>query len=159
MSVNKNPTIYKITKSERIDTLNDLNSNGKEDWDSLEVFELIRHIRDPEHPLSLEQLKVVQPNLVHVNNAKNEIDILIYPTIPHCTLAKLIGLCIRVKLIRSVPERFKISVKIAPGSHEDEEGVNKQLNDKERVAASMENPKLIQLVNQSIANTDVQDIL
>lgn len=31
------------------------------------------------------------------------------PTIPHCSMATLIGLSIKVKLIRSLPERFKVS--------------------------------------------------
>ena len=31
--------------------------------------------------------------------------------------ATLIGLCIRVKLQRSLPRRFKVDVVVAPGSH------------------------------------------
>jgi len=30
------------------------------------------------------------------------------PTIPHCSMATLIGLCIRVRLIRALPDRFKV---------------------------------------------------
>jgi metal-sulfur cluster biosynthetic enzyme len=30
------------------------------------------------------------------------------PTIPHCSMATLIGLSIRVKLLRSLPSRFKV---------------------------------------------------
>ena len=33
--------------------------------------------------------------------------------------------------------------------------VNKQLNDKERVAAALENPVLLETVEQCLANTDV----
>ena len=32
------------------------------------------------------------------------------PTVQHCSMATLIGLCIRVKLLRSLPRRFKVSV-------------------------------------------------
>lgn len=32
--------------------------------DKAEVFELIRHVNDPEHPLTLEQLKVVTVSLL-----------------------------------------------------------------------------------------------
>jgi hypothetical protein len=35
--------------------------------------------------------------------------------------------------------------------------VNKQLSDKERVAAALENEKLLEVVNKCIANTDPQD--
>ena len=58
-------------------------------------------------------------------------------------MATLIGLMIRVKLIRSLPEYFKIDVYIAPGAHEQEVETNKQLNDKERVMAALENPNLL----------------
>ena len=69
-------------------------------------------------------------------------------------MATLIGLCIRVKLIRELPARFKATVRIAPGTHDQEASINKQLNDKERVAAALENASLIELVNKSVAGTD-----
>jgi hypothetical protein len=45
-------------------------------------------------------------------------------------MATLIGLCLRVKLMRSLPSRFKLSININPGTHASEKAVNKQLNDK-----------------------------
>ena len=72
------------------------------------------------------------------------------PTIPHCSMATLIGLAIRVKLIRCLPPRFKVVVKIAPGTHQSEVAVNKQLSDKERVAAALENNQLLRVVNQCL---------
>ena len=36
-------------------------------------------------------------------------------------LATLIGLCLRVKLLRSLPARFKVVVRIAPGTHSSED--------------------------------------
>ena len=67
------------------------------------------------------------------------------PTIPHCSMATIIGLSIRVKLLRSLPPRFKVDVTIAPGTHASELAVNKQLADKERVAAALENAHLLGL--------------
>eukprot|EP00912_Choanoflagellata_sp_UC4_P001030 UC4_evm1s638 len=58
-------------------------------------------------------------------------------------MATLIGLSIRVQLLRSVSSRFKVDVSITPGSHASEDAVNKQLADKERVAAALENAHLI----------------
>lgn len=80
-----------------------------------------------------------------------QVDIHFTPTIPHCSMATLIGLAIRVKLLRSLPARFKVRVKITPGSHASEEAVNKQLADKERVAAALENAHLLDVVNQCLA--------
>jgi hypothetical protein len=69
-------------------------------------------------------------------------------------MATLIGLCLRVKLIRSLPTRFKVTIKISPGSHQSEIAINKQLADKERVAAALENNHLLDVVNKCISNTD-----
>lgn len=66
-------------------------------------------------------------------------------------MATLIGLSIRVKLLRCIPARFKVTVEINPGTHASEHAVNKQLADKERVAAALENAHLIKVINQCIA--------
>lgn len=39
---------------------------------------------------------------------------------------------------------------MSPGSHASEAAVNKQLNDKERVAAALENPSLLSMVNKCL---------
>ena len=59
---------------------------GKRDViDALEVFELIRHLNDPEHPLTLEALNVAQLALIRVDDAASTVDIAFTPTIPHCS--------------------------------------------------------------------------
>jgi hypothetical protein len=40
---------------------------------------------------------------------------------------------------------------VTPGSHSSEAAVNKQLNDKERVAAALENPNLLDMVDRCLA--------
>ncbi|KAK6294672.1 hypothetical protein J4Q44_G00355020 [Coregonus suidteri] len=107
-------------------------------------------INDPEHPLSLEELNVVEQVRVRVNDQENTVGVEFTPTIPHCSMATLIGLSIKVKLLRSLPERFKIDVHITPGTHASEDAVNKQLADKERVAAALENSQLLEVVNQCL---------
>ena len=52
-----------------------------------------------------------------------------------------------MKLARTLPKRFKVDVVIAPGTHSSERAVNKQLNDKERVAAALENVNLLEKVD------------
>ena len=56
-----------------------------------------------------------------------------------------------MKLLRSLPDRFKVKVLISPGSHATEDAINKQLADKERVAAALENTHLLEGVNQCLA--------
>jgi metal-sulfur cluster biosynthetic enzyme len=117
---------------------------------SFVCLEHVRTIVDPEHPMTLEQLGVVKPDLISVNDAESSVVVRFTPTVNHCSMASLIGLCIRVKLERVLPSRFKIDVEVSEGSHDQEPGVNKQLNDKERVAAALENPNLVSMVNRGL---------
>ncbi|KAH9099947.1 hypothetical protein Ae201684P_018953 [Aphanomyces euteiches] len=121
---------------------------------SIHLTQMLRHLNDPEHPLTLEQLKVMTMENILVDDAANSVKVQFTPTIPHCSMATLIGLCIRVKLLRSLPKRFKVDIRITPGTHITEDAINKQLNDKERVAAALENAHLLNVVNKCIANTD-----
>lgn len=147
---NINPVVYQ-KKTERSVLPEDEDENVIDEIDSREVFDLIRNINDPEHPLSLEELHVVDEKNIHVDDKGNEVSVSFTPTIPHCSMATLIGLSIRVKLIRSLPTRFKVTVSIAPGTHDSEQAVNKQLADKERVAAALENTHLLSVVNQCLS--------
>ncbi len=125
-----------------------------EEIDSLDIFDLIRSITDPEHPLTLEQLNVTQLELIKVSDKDSHITIHFTPTIPHCSMATLIGLCLRVKLLQSIPDRFKIDILVTPGTHASEDALNRQLNDKERVAAALENSYLMEAVNRCLAMSD-----
>ncbi len=59
---------------------------------------------------------------------------------------------IRVKLDRSLSPNFKINIKIVPGTHVSEKEINRQLADKERVAAATENNSLLRIINKNILN-------
>jgi len=146
---NPNPIVHQIATIERKQGIFD-DEDAREDIDNLEIFDLIRNINDPEHPLTLEQLNVTQLQNIKVRDIENQIDMNFTTTIPHCSMATLIGLCIRVKLLRSLPSRFKINIKVTPGTHASEDAVNKQLNDKERVAAALENGSLLEVVNNCL---------
>ncbi|KAJ4952305.1 hypothetical protein NE237_029137 [Protea cynaroides] len=115
-----------------------------------EIFELV-DIKDPEHPYSLEELKVITQDAIEVDG--NRVLITFTPTVEHCSMATVIGLCIKTKLMRSLPSRYKVDIRLAPGSHATEAAVNKQLNDKERVVAALENPNLLRMVEECLAPT------
>lgn len=126
--------------------------------DNQEIYDLIRSITDPEHPLTLEQLAVVNANHItvsHGDTATNKLPHVLLeftPTIPHCSMATLIGLSLRVRLLRALPDRFKVDIRVRPGTHQSENAVNKQLNDKERVAAALENSHLFNVVQACLAS-------
>jgi len=149
---NINPKIYSPSGERKI-TTDDEDDRVWDEIDAREIFDLIRGIRDPEHPFTLEQLNVVTEDKCEVDLKENVCRVWFTPTIDHCSMATLIGLSIQVKLIRSLPEHFKIDVYITPGSHATEEAVNKQLADKERVAAALENHHLLEVVNQCLIDS------
>jgi len=153
--LNPNPVIHQVSGVHRRREETEDDDSYLDAFDALEIFEIIRRINDPEHPIvTLEQLNVVKLQDIIVDNQNSEIKVMFTPTIPHCSMATLIGLCIRVKLMRSLPERFKLDIEVAKGTHASEGAVNKQLNDKERVAAALENASLLNVVNNCIASTD-----
>ncbi|CAG4980583.1 unnamed protein product [Parnassius apollo] len=147
---NVNPHIYE-KESEREITLEEHDENIVDEFDEREIFDLIRNINDPEHPLTLEELRVVEEKNISVDNKENVVHVNFTPTIPHCSMATLIGLSIRVQLLRALPSRFKVTVQVSEGTHVSEHAVNKQLADKERVAAALENNNLVQIINQCVA--------
>jgi len=147
---NANPTVYEKAKLRNI-TAEEEDEEVNDPIDSREIFDIIRNINDPEHPLTLEQLNVVEEKNIDVDDDKSYLKIMFTPTIPHCSMATLIGLSIRVLLLRSLPTRYKVDVLISPGTHVSELAVNKQLADKERVAAALENVHLLNVINQCLA--------
>ena len=163
---------------------------------------MIRDIKDPEHPHTLEELNVIRESditLAHPPSLSSQpspshnrqsllgtpgdhevlsirqqplatadsassasfdddqevwIRVQFTPTVPHCSLATLIGLCLRVKLERTLQRSFKLDIFVNEGTHSIEGDVNKQINDKERVAAAMENPNLREMVEECIKEAE-----
>ncbi len=134
------------------------NDSMVEPIDEQEIYDLISTISDPEHPLSLGSLAVVSLPDISIKptipsrpqSTLRTVTVLVTPTITHCSLATVIGLGVRVRLEQSLPARFRVDVKIKEGTHSTAEEVNKQLADKERVAAAMENGTLMGVVKKML---------
>ena len=131
-------------------------------YTSEDMFEILRVVRDPEHPeLSLGDLKVVRLSRINVDYddalfKKATILIFITPTVPHCVAPTHISLCILERLGRYLPPetKWKIELRIYPGTHDDEEGINKKVNDKERICAAFENKDLFDQILK-LTNDDI----
>jgi len=120
-----------------------------------QVYDQIRSIEDPEKAASLEDLGVVCEEDVTVSRFPGAggcfyVRVLLTPTVPHCSLATLIGLCVRARLQETLDFEHKLDVLIKAGTHQTSQEVSKQINDKERVAAAMENPNLLSTVRRCI---------
>lgn len=132
-----------------------------------QIFEAIRDIRDPEHPNTLEELAVVTPDSVTESSRRRYIQVSFTPTVPHCSLAALIGLCIRQRLVdlgiaptcvSSLPTKgssryaLRLKVVVAPETHVHWQEITKQLNDKERVLSALENTQLRAMIGDCMPN-------
>ncbi|KAG7273019.1 hypothetical protein CRUP_011903 [Coryphaenoides rupestris] len=113
MLSNTNPHIFERSGA-RLRTAADEDEDVHDPIDDREIFDILQ---------------------VQVNDPDSTVGIEFTPTIPHCSMATLIGLSIKVKLLRSLPRQVQ---------------VNKQLADKERVAAALENAQLLEVVNQCL---------
>ncbi|XP_051129677.1 protein AE7-like [Andrographis paniculata] len=161
--INANPIVYGKKDRRSRSVPSEVDEYAREEIDQLEIFDIlqcilcvsivhhIRDIKDPEHPYSLEELKVITEDSIEVEDGRSSVRVTFTPTVEHCSMATVIGLCLRVKLMRSLPPRFKVDIRVAPGTHATEAAVNKQLNDKERVAAALENPNIVDMVNDCLA--------
>jgi metal-sulfur cluster biosynthetic enzyme len=131
----------------------ELDEDELEPIDEQEIYDLISTISDPEHPLSLGSLAVVNLPDIHIKPLGRNLQVVtveITPTITHCSLATLIGLGVRVRLEKSLPPRFRIDVRVKEGTHSTGDQVNKQLGDKERVAAALENQQLANVLRKML---------
>ncbi|PKS12787.1 hypothetical protein jhhlp_000998, partial [Lomentospora prolificans] len=134
----------------------------EEPIDEQEIYDLISTISDPEHPLSLGQLAVVNLPDIHITpspssaplsdpNALVSVLVEITPTITHCSLATIIGLGVRVRLEQALPPNYRVDVRVKENTHSQDEQVNKQLADKERVAAALENQDLKRMLDSMLS--------
>ena len=157
VGINKNPVIYEkqrflANETERITVETD--PSVDDPIDELEIFDLVRNITDPEHPLTLEQLNVLTLDDVSIDLNDRLISVGYTPTVPNCSSGALIGLMILAKLKRTVSHYYKVRVFINPGTHDLEEAINKQLGDKERVAAAFENGGIIGTINEKLRTSN-----
>lgn len=116
-------------------------------------IDLISTISDPEHPLTLGQLAVVNLEDIHLYppptpgkgpdlDVVSTVTVELTPTVNHCSLATIIGLAVRVRLDACLPPNYRIDIRMKEGSHAQDSQIDKQLADKERIAAALENDTL-----------------
>ena len=132
----------------------------REEIDEQEVYDLISTISDPEHPLSLGSLGVITLEDILITpptsprSRISTVTVLLTPTTSACSLTTVIGLGVKVRLLNALPPRFRVDVRIKEGTSKTADDANKQLGDKERVAAAMENRSLISVINTMLATCE-----
>mmetsp|Transcript_8375 Transcript_8375/g.9467 ORF Transcript_8375/g.9467 Transcript_8375/m.9467 type:complete len:168 (+) Transcript_8375:29-532(+) len=120
-----------------------------------DIYDLLKNIRDPEHPYTLEQLDNLKEEDIEIYE-QDDLKILIIswkPATPTYSLATHIGLSIYIKLERDFADfkSYKLSVLIKDGTHKNKSAVDRQVNDKERIEAAKENEKLMTFIETLIS--------
>ena len=90
--INANPTVYQTDEKKTI--VSSFEFDDEDEYEKIsaqEIYNHIRHLSDPEHPLTLEQLHIVSEESITVEDEENYILVQFTPTIPHCSMATLIG--------------------------------------------------------------------
>ena len=141
--------------------------DGKlENINNSSIFELIRDIKDPEHPYTLEQLNVVSLQDISISKITKQvactkgqpiptIDVIFTPTVPHCSLAGIIGLTIGWQLERHI-KGYWIRIAIKEETHTNWKALNKQLLDRDRVLAAFENEDMQAIINECTAKLKIE---
>lgn len=107
---------------------------------SSEVFEALKPVMDPEHPVSITDpsMAIVREEYIRVTG--NLIRVLFKPTVVHCPMGALIGILIRHRLEQAFPDA-DVTVSLVPGSHTMEDDVNAMIGDDERYSKIVEQLK------------------
>jgi len=83
------------------------------------IWDMVSRIKDPEFNYSLEDLYIVRERSITVSRfetGKPMVEVIYKPTVPHCSQALTIGLCLAHAVSTSIPG-IKYSIKIQPGTH------------------------------------------
>lgn len=157
--MNDTPEI-KLDFDQRIEI--DVSDNMLKGVNEEAIFELLRDIKDPEHSFSIEQLGVIKKEYIKIELITykgvgidvgypiKSIKVDFKPTIPHCSMAGIIGLSIKL-LLQNFIKGYEISVTVLKDSHVNWEMISKQLNDKDRVLAASENHSLMSVIRDCTA--------
>lgn len=133
-----------------------------QDFTADDVFDELSIIADPEKaPLTLTDLDVISRDQIQVRDLgpqqkglkRKSVVVWLKPTVPHCHFMLNIALAVRLRLQSCLPTlnfSWKIFIHVVEGSHLQWKEIEKQVNDKERVAAAMENRLLMTEIQRMI---------
>jgi len=91
-----------------------------------EILEVLKKVCDPEYPLSVLELKIVEEKDVSFEGDKIRIEFT--PTTPYCPMGGIIGVLIKYALENKFNREFDVKVKA--GAHVQEPMLNELLSNK-----------------------------
>lgn len=119
------------------------------------IMDAIGSVRDPDHTETIRELGIVLDQDIEVREIQGGFvaTVLWQPTCHTCPHASNMGLCMRFKLKQEFKDtNIKIDILLKDHGSKVESNYNlvdKQINDKERVAAALENTQVIAMIKES----------
>lgn len=93
--------------------------------DKSDVLQVLQKVNDPEHPISIVDLKIVTEDDINILPDKVEVEF--SPTVPFCPMGGAIGVIIKYALEKEF--NISVSVKVKSGTHVQEKALNETLGD------------------------------
>ena len=84
---NLNPSVYQKLDERKLSET-DYDNDYIDQIDEREVFDIIRNLQDPEHPLTLEELNVLDIESIKIDHKSMVCRVEFTPTIPHCSMVE-----------------------------------------------------------------------
>ncbi|MBS7622990.1 DUF59 domain-containing protein [Candidatus Bathyarchaeota archaeon] len=98
------------------------------------VIDVLRKVHDPEYPMSVVDLKIVNEEDISFDGEK--IKIHFTPTSPFCPMGGMIGAMIKYALEKRTGKTVEVSLK--PGTHAQEKMLNEIFSDKKQYDDAIE---------------------
>lgn len=92
------------------------------------IMNVLRKVYDPEYPLSVTELKIVEKDDIEISD--NSVTVQFKPTTPYCPMGGIIGVLIKHALEKEL--KIPVKVKVKRSTHVQEEMFNEMLNQKDR---------------------------
>ncbi|MEM2123561.1 MAG: iron-sulfur cluster assembly protein [Candidatus Bathyarchaeia archaeon] len=92
------------------------------------VMEILGKVYDPEYPLSVTELKIVEKDDIEVSD--KGLTVQFKPTTPFCPMGGIIGILIKYAVEKEL--NVPVKVKVKSGSHFQEEAFNEMLSQEDK---------------------------
>jgi len=115
--------------------------------DKDQVLEVLKKVYDPEYPMPITELKIVDKEDIVITDDTMKIEF--KPTAPYCPMGGVIGVIIKYALEKKFGRN--VDVRVKTGTHAQESMLNQLLSDRKRYEETLERLKSSGMLERCIA--------
>jgi len=115
--------------------------------DKGQVLEILKKVYDPEYPMPVTALKIVEEDDITI--AGDSMKIEFKPTAPYCPMGGVIGIIIKYALQKKFGKNVEVRVKA--GTHVQEPMLNQMLSDEKKYEETIERLRSSGMLERCIA--------